>query len=39
LADIEPHLFHESGAPYLTNLNWYIDEIDDHTVELVDHPR
>jgi uncharacterized membrane protein YccC len=34
LAGIEPHLFHESGAPYLAQLNTYIDEIDDHTVEL-----
>jgi uncharacterized membrane protein YccC len=34
LAGIEPHLFHESGAPYLAQLNGYIDEIDDHTVEL-----
>jgi hypothetical protein len=34
LAGIEPHLFHESGAPYLAQLNVYIDEIDDHTVEL-----
>jgi fusaric acid resistance family protein len=34
LAGIEPHLFHESGAPYLRELNSYIDEIDDHTVEL-----
>jgi uncharacterized membrane protein YccC len=34
LAGIEPHLFHESGAPYLAQLNTYIEEIDDHTVEL-----
>jgi uncharacterized membrane protein YccC len=34
LAGIEPHLFHESGAPYLAVLNAYIDQIDDHTVEL-----
>jgi uncharacterized membrane protein YccC len=34
LAGIEPHLFHESGAPYLAQLNAFIDEIDDHTVEL-----
>jgi uncharacterized membrane protein YccC len=34
LAGIEPHLFHESGAPYLAQLNTYVDEIDDHTVEL-----
>jgi len=34
LAGIEPHLFHESGAPYLAQLNTYIDEIDDHTAEL-----
>jgi uncharacterized membrane protein YccC len=34
LAGIEPHLFHEIGAPYLAQLNTYIDEIDDHTVEL-----
>jgi hypothetical protein len=34
LAGIEPHLFHETGAPFLAELNTYIDEIDDHTVEL-----
>ena len=34
LAGIEPHLFQESGAPYLAQLNEYISEIDDHTVEL-----
>jgi uncharacterized membrane protein YccC len=34
LAGIEPHLFHESGAPYLAQLNTFIDDIDDHTVEL-----
>jgi uncharacterized membrane protein YccC len=38
LAGIEPHLFHESGAPYLFRLNSYLDEIDDHTVELVEGP-
>ena len=38
LAGIEPHLFHESGAPYLAELNAYIDEIDDHTVELFEGP-
>jgi fusaric acid resistance family protein len=34
LAGVEPHLFQESGAAYLAELNTYIDEIDDHTVEL-----
>jgi len=34
LAGIEPHLFQESGASYLAELNTYIDEIDDHTAEL-----
>jgi uncharacterized membrane protein YccC len=34
LAGTEPHLFHETGAPYLAQLNTYIEEIDDHTVEL-----
>lgn len=34
LAGIEPHLFHGSGAALLAQLNTYIDEIDDHTVEL-----
>jgi uncharacterized membrane protein YccC len=34
LAGIEPHLLHESGAPFLARLNAYIDEIDDHTVTL-----
>jgi uncharacterized membrane protein YccC len=38
LAGIEPHLFHESGAPYLARLNTYLDEIDEHTVELVEAP-
>ncbi len=38
LAGIEPHLFHESGAPYLAQLNAYVDEIDDHTVELFEVP-
>lgn len=38
LAGIEPHLFHESGAPYLAQLNAYIDEIDHHTVELFESP-
>jgi uncharacterized membrane protein YccC len=38
LAGIEPHLFHESGARYLAQLNAYIDEIDDHTVELFEGP-
>jgi uncharacterized membrane protein YccC len=39
LAGIEPHLFHESGAPYLAQLNTYIDEIDDHTVELFENSK
>jgi hypothetical protein len=34
LAGIEPHLFQETGAPYLAELNAYIDKIDEHTVEL-----
>lgn len=38
LAGIEPHLFQESGAPYLAELNTYIDEIDDHTAELFEEP-
>jgi Fusaric acid resistance protein-like len=38
LAGIEPHLFHESGAPYLAQLNSFIAEIDDHTVELFEGP-
>jgi hypothetical protein len=37
LAGIEPHLFHETGAGYLTQLNTYIDAIDDHTVELFEN--
>ena len=37
LAGIEPHLWHESGAPYLAEVNAYIDEIDDHTVELFEN--
>jgi hypothetical protein len=36
LAGIESHLFQESGAPYLAQLNAYIDEIDNYTVELFD---
>ena len=36
LAGIEPHLFHESGAGYLAQLNTYVDEIDEHTVELIE---
>lgn len=37
LAGIEPHLFHESVAPLLAQLNDYIDEIDDHTVTLFEN--
>jgi uncharacterized membrane protein YccC len=36
LASVEPHLFHETGAGYLTQLSDYVDAIDDHTVELLE---
>jgi uncharacterized membrane protein YccC len=39
LAGIEPHLFQESGAPYLAQLNTFIEEIDDHTAELFEDSR
>lgn len=38
LAGTEPHLLQESGAPYLAQLNEYIDAIDAHTVELFETP-
>jgi uncharacterized membrane protein YccC len=36
LAGTEPHLFQESAAPYLAELNTFVQEIDDHTVELIE---
>lgn len=36
LAAVEPHLFHETGAKYLSQLNEYIGAIDEHTVQLIE---
>ncbi len=36
LASVEPHLFHETGARYLSQLNEYIEAIDEHTVQLIE---
>ncbi|HEY5439307.1 MAG TPA: FUSC family protein [Acidimicrobiales bacterium] len=36
LAAVEPHLFHETGAKYLSQLNEYIEAIDQHTVQLIE---
>jgi hypothetical protein len=37
LAAVEPHLFHETGAKYLSQLNEYIEAIDEHTVQLIEN--
>ncbi len=36
LAAVEPHLFHETGSQYLSQLNDLVNEIDAHTVELLE---
>jgi uncharacterized membrane protein YccC len=36
LAGVEPHLFHETGSHYYSRLNALVNDIDDHTVELLE---
>ncbi len=38
LAAVEPHLFHETGSQYYSQLNDLVKDIDDHTVELLERP-
>ena len=36
LAAVEPHLFHETGSAYFSQLNDLVKDIDKHTVELLE---
>jgi uncharacterized membrane protein YccC len=36
LAAVEPHLFHETGSQFYSQLNEMVNLIDDHTVQLLE---